>query len=154
LLDGSIRMRSVGSVNRSDYRLELCAKLGVRSDGLWHFDVQHRPEVRREIKAELRSSGGVPYKPDNLSGRRAELCVPTPIELAVEWAVQSKELPSGQLEVRRAAHWLRVGCHLTPRLSGRAQARPGRRERTLFSRARGAFPQAHHGPLQAVVRGT
>jgi hypothetical protein len=29
-----------------------------------------------------------------------------------------------------------------------------RRERILSSCARGAPPQAHHGPLQAVVRGT
>jgi len=43
---------------------------------------------------------------------------------------------------------------LTPRLSGRPEARPVRRERILSSCARGAPPQAHHGPLQAVVRGT
>jgi hypothetical protein len=44
--------------------------------------------------------------------------------------------------------------HLTPRLSGRPEACPVRRERILSSCARGAPPHAHHGPLQAVVRGT
>jgi hypothetical protein len=43
---------------------------------------------------------------------------------------------------------------LTPRLSGRVAACPARRERTISSSARAAPPQAPHGPLQAVVRGT
>src|SRR2546421_214560 len=45
-------------------------------------------------------------------------------------------------------------CPLTPRLSGRPEACPVRRERILSYCARGAPPQTHHGPLQAVVRGT
>jgi hypothetical protein len=38
------------------------------------------------------------------------------------------------------------------RLSGRAKARPARRERKIAKRARGAPALTHHGPLQPMVR--
>jgi hypothetical protein len=41
--------------------------------------------------------------------------------------------------------------HLTMRLSGRTQTRPGRRERKIAKRARGAPPPTGHGPLQPIV---
>src|ERR1700730_4025975 len=41
---------------------------------------------------------------------------------------------------------------LTVSLSGRTQGRPARRERRISQGARGAPPQACHGPLQALVR--
>src|SRR5207245_2821114 len=44
--------------------------------------------------------------------------------------------------------------HLTMSLSGRPPRPELRRERTLSSSARGAQPQARHGPLQAMVRRT
>src|SRR5712671_604449 len=54
---------------------------------------------------------------------------------------------------------LRVGSRwtisggLTVKLSGRAEAPDGRRGRTLSSRARGAQPPTHHGPLQRLLGG-
>ena len=44
-----------------------------------------------------------------------------------------------------------IECTLTVKLTGRPEASDQRRGRTLSSRARGAQPQAHHGPLQRLL---
>ena len=43
---------------------------------------------------------------------------------------------------------------LTAKLSGRSTPPDQRRERTLFSRARGAVPLAPHGPLERLLEGS
>ena len=42
-------------------------------------------------------------------------------------------------------------CLLTDKLSGRAQAHPARRERTISSSARGAPAEDFHGPLERLL---
>src|SRR5204862_1825768 len=67
---------------------------------------------------------------------------------------QTKGLCLGSSPLSLSLHRRASLRPLTPRLSGRPEACPVRRERILSSCARGAPPQVHHGPLEAVVRGT
>ena len=52
-----------------------------------------------------------------------------------------------------AAMTATLTCHLTVKLRGRAEARDGAEGAQSLS-ARGAKPQAHHGPLQQLLEGS
>src|SRR5437588_6140266 len=103
------------------------------------------------------------FLPSTRIGTKLESCFTSTVSLKLTGVCSSERArdhasPLGAFEVAkitsRSTDIRAARGGLTVKLRGRAPEPDQRRGRTISSSARGARPQAHHGPLQRLLEGS